>query len=134
MRASYYSRALHALLATAPTSSEKLLKQFTETVVANGHAHLLPKIVRSFEKLTVKDEKASTIEVVSATPLTEAAVAALLKQEPYKLALSPSHKKVVRKTDDAVIGGIVVRTGAMRIDGSHKRALLDLYQNMTNTL
>jgi ATP synthase F1 delta subunit len=133
MRASYYSRALRLAIKEHPHSEEKLLKQFVETVAANGHTHLLSKVVRSFEKLTQKDEKESTIVVTSATQLSEERTLELLKKEPFKHALSTSHKKVIRTVDDSIVGGVVVRTGSVRIDGSHKRALLNLYQSLTSS-
>lgn len=131
MRASYYSRALYAALKEHPEQEEKLLRQFAETVKANGHLYLLPKIVRSVEKLQEKDEKEGTIVITSATPLTAEHTQELLKKEPFKHALLASHKKVVRSVDDSLVGGVVVKTGSTRIDGSYKRALLDLYQHIT---
>lgn len=131
MRASYYSRALHAALGEHPEAEAKLLKQFAETVAANGHSYLLPKIIRSFEKLTAKDEKDGTIVVISAIALTAENTQELLKKEPFKHALSTSHKKIVRTVDGSLVGGVVVKTGSTRIDGSYKRALLDLYQHIT---
>ena len=109
------------------------MKHFMATVEGNGHAYLFPKILRSFEGIVAKEVKASTIVVTSAKPITEEKVLALLKKEPFKNALSMSHKKVVRKTDEGIIGGVVVRTSTMRIDASHKRALLDIYQSLIST-
>ena len=130
MRGKYYALALHEVLKTSPTKEETLLKHFIETVRANGHAYLFPKIIRAFEGIIAKEVKASTIVVTSAKPLTDEKVLAILKKEPFKNALSLSHKKVARKTDDGIIGGVVVRTGTTRIDASHKRALLDIYQSL----
>ena len=130
MRGKYYAQALHEVLLTTSHSEETLLKHFIETVRANGHAYLFPKIVRAYESIIAKEVKASTIVVVSAKPLTDEKVVALLKKEPFKNALSMSHKKVSRMTDDNIIGGVVVRTGTTRIDASHKRALLDIYQSL----
>ncbi len=133
MRAAHYAKALHEILKTHKQDEEKMLKHFAETVAANGHAHLFRKIIKSYERMLAKEDKATTIEVTSATPLSTDAVAALLKKEPFKHALSASHKRVERKTDDSIVGGIVVRTGTMRIDGSYKRSLLELYQTLTST-
>lgn len=134
MRASSYSKALHEALLEHPHSEEKLLRQFTETVVANGHVHLFPRIVKSFARMVAKEEQATTIEVVSATELSQEEVVALLKREPFKHALSTRHRRVVRKTDDTLIGGTIVQTETVRIDASFKRALQNIYQNFTNSL
>ena len=133
MRGTHYAHALQEILKSSPKDEDTLLKNFAGTVVANGHAHLFPKIIKSFERMLAKDVKAGTIEVTSAKPLAQEEVAALLKKEPFKNALSVSHKRVERKVDDGIIGGIVVRTGTTRIDGSYKRALLDLYQSLIST-
>jgi F0F1-type ATP synthase delta subunit len=134
MRASYYAQALYDLALTEKGGEEKLIRQFVETVAGNGHAHMLPKILKSYERIANKEARKSTIEVTSAAPLSEENVLLLLKKEPFKNVLTVSHKKVVRKTDDTLVGGVVVRTGAMRIDASYKRMLLDLYQETIKNL
>lgn len=132
MRASYYAQALYELALAEKGGEEKLIRQFVETVAGNGHAHMLPKILKSYERIAEREVRKSTIEVTSAAPLSEEKVLALLKKEPFKHALTAAHKKVVRKTDDTLVGGVVVRTGAQRIDASYKRMLLDLYQSITS--
>lgn len=114
-------------------SEEKLVKNFVDTVIANGHTYLFPRIVRSFARKIAREEAKETITVSSAKELSQNDVAALLKREPYKHALSPKHRKVVRKTDETLIGGVVVRTGVLRLDSSYKRALQDLYHSLTST-
>lgn len=134
MRASWYSQALYEVLASHKGDDAKLLQQFRDTVVRNGHAHMLPKILRSFERLLVKKDREATIEVTSATPLSEKDVAELLKKAPFKNVLSPGHRTVVRKVDETITGGVVVRTSMMRVDASYKRMLLELYQKITGNL
>lgn len=134
MRASWYSQALYEVLASHKGDDAKLLQQFRDTVVRNGHAHMLPKILRSFERLLVKKDREATIEVTSATPLSEKDVAELLKKAPFKNVLSSGHRTVVRKVDETITGGVVVRTSMMRVDASYKRMLLELYQKITGNL
>src|SRR3989344_3566837 len=130
MRATHYAQAFHDLALYGKIGEETLVKQFIATVRANGHAHLLQQIVRSLERILSREEKQNTIEVSSATALSEGEVSAFLKQEPFKYALSSGHKKVVRKTDETLIGGTFLRTSTKKIDASHKHALLDLYQTL----
>lgn len=134
MRASWYSQALYETLQSHKGDETKLLQQFRETVVRNGHAHMFPKILRSYERLEAKKQKEATIEVTSATPLSEKDVALLLKKSPFKNVLATSHRAVVRKVDETITGGVVVRTSMMRIDASYKRMLLELYQKITGNL
>jgi F0F1-type ATP synthase delta subunit len=130
MRASSYAQALHELTVAGIEDDGKLVKQFVATVERNGHAHLLPQIVRGLERIERREEKKATIEVSSATALSPEKVAQLLKRDPFKHALSATHKKVVRKVDATLVGGAVVRTGSQKIDASHKRALIELYQSL----
>ncbi|OGZ07808.1 MAG: hypothetical protein A3C13_03950 [Candidatus Lloydbacteria bacterium RIFCSPHIGHO2_02_FULL_50_11] len=132
MRASYYAKAFHELTAAQTIEGGTLVKQFVATIIGNGHAHMFPKIVRSLERHLRREEKKSTIEVTSAKELSPAQVSGLLRQEPFKHALSAKHKKVQRKTDETLVGGVVVRTGAFRIDASYKRSLAELYQSLTS--
>ncbi|HEY9585329.1 MAG TPA: F0F1 ATP synthase subunit delta [Candidatus Paceibacterota bacterium] len=134
MRASSYAQAFHELTTSRKIEEGALVKQFVAIVAGNGHAHLLPKIVRSLERTLRREEKKETIEVTSAKELSTGDVTELLKREPFKHALSPLHKKVVRKTDPTLVGGTIVRTGALRIDASYKRSLLELYRHVTEEL
>lgn len=130
MRASCYAQAFHELAVARKIEQVTLVKQFVATVMQNGHAHLFPKIVRLLERTLVREEKKETIEVTSAKELSTEKVAELITQEPFKHAISPAHKKVTRKVDATLVGGTIVKTGALRIDASHKRALLELYQSL----
>lgn len=134
MRASWYSQALYEVLASHKGDDVKLLQQFRDTVVRNGHAHMFPKILRSFERLLIKKDREATIEVTSVIPLSEKDVAELLKKTPFKNVLSPGHRTVIRKVDETITGGVVVRTSMMRVDASYKRMLLELYQKITGNL
>lgn len=131
MRAFHYATALHSLLALHPEKEDELITQFMSTVRANGHEHLLIKIVRSFEKIEKKILTASTIEVTSVVKMSTEEVTKLLRTEPFSKLLSTKHKHVIRKEDDTLVGGVVVKAGSLSVDQSYKRALLDLYQNIT---
>ena len=131
MRAAHYAYALEELLREEPTKETELVDRMLTVVHQNGHDHLLKKILRAFTKLHDRHIKRSTIEVVTATPITEADVQKLLKSEPFKKILSADHKHVKRTVDDSIVGGTIVRTGAERVDTSYKRALIELYQHIT---
>lgn len=134
MRARYYAKALYDLSLEHEGKEEALMRRFVAAVTANRHTHLLPKIIKSYERIVAKAARMHTIEVTSATPISEADVAALLKKAPFKEALTTLHKRVVRKTDPTLVGGAIVRTGTMRIDGSYKRMLRELYQETVANL
>ncbi len=131
MRAAHYAHALEELLKAHPEKESELVERMFTVVHENGHDHLLKKILRSFTRLHERDAKKSTIEVVTATPIAEAEVQKLLKQDPFKKILSADHKHVKRTVDETIVGGTIVRTGGERIDTSYKRALIELYQHIT---
>lgn len=131
MRASYYAKALRAIRVEGAIPEDKLIEHFLSTLAQNGHTHMLPKILRSYARTEAKEASQSTIEVTSAKSMTEAEVQSLLKKDPFRNVLTASHKKVVRKTDATLVGGVVVRTGTTRYDASYKRMLLELYQSLT---
>jgi F0F1-type ATP synthase delta subunit len=95
---------------------------------------MLHKILRAYERILAKNEKHETIEVTTATPLSEPEVAQLLRSEPFAKLISGTHRRVKRKVDPTIIGGAVARTSTSRTDASHKHMLMQIYQNMTNTL
>lgn len=135
MRASHYAQALYRATNDGKNREvEKTVAFFLDIVKANGHTHLLSRITKSLARLELKADKRTMIEVTSAQELSEQSVLELLKKEPFSKALESTHRHVVRKTDDTIIGGVVVRTASMRIDASHKRTLIDMYKGMTETL
>lgn len=130
MRATWYAQALYELEAEGKMSDAPSLERFVDTVRGNGHAHMLPKIIRAYERITQRAEKRSTIEVTTAEECAQDEVTKLLRKEPFAHVLLPTHKKVVRKVDPTLIGGAIVRTGGVRIDASFKRKLQELYQSL----
>lgn len=131
MRASYYAKALREIETSGTIPEEKLVEHFLGVLAQNGHTHMLPNILRSYERMRSKEEAQGTIEVTSATSMAESEVQALLKKDPFRNVLTASHKKVIRKTDPTLVGGVVVRSGTTRYDASYKRMLLELYQSLT---
>ncbi len=134
MRASWYAKAIYDLVETGVMSEEKSIEHVVGVVRMNGHEYMLPKIVRAIERIAQKREKHETIEVITANELPQEEVSALLRKEQFARILSPLHKRVVRKVDETLIGGTIVKTDSVRIDMSYKSALREIYQNMTNTL
>ena len=132
MRAAQYAEALYRAAKEHPHKEDALLSNLTETLKANGHTHFLPRIVRSLERFRTRDEKEGTIRITSSRELTEKETQELLRKEPFKNLLDTSHKRVERVVDDSIIGGAIVSTKSQRVDGSYKRALLELYKSITN--
>ena len=131
MRAAHYAHALYSAITDHPKDEEKLVGNFIEALKVNGHTHFLPRIIRSLERYHARDEKERTISITSGKELSEKDTQEILRKEPFKNLLTASHKRVERIVDDSVIGGVIVRTKAVRVDASYKRALLELYKSIT---
>ena len=132
MRASHYAEALYSAAKDHPEKEDALLANLFATLKENGHTHFLPRIVRSLERFRARDEKERTIRITGSRELSEKETQEVLRKEPFKSLLASSHKRVERAVDDSLIGGVIVSTKAERVDGSYKRALIELYKSITN--
>jgi F-type H+-transporting ATPase subunit delta len=105
-------------------SGRALLRLLTE----NGRLDFLPEIAARFKELEAEDRNVAEVEVVSATALDER------QQERLAAALRTRLNREVRLScavDPALIGGAVVRSGDMLIDGSLRGKLERLETELT---
>ncbi|QKT03604.1 F0F1 ATP synthase subunit delta [Ectothiorhodospiraceae bacterium 2226] len=90
-------------------------RNLIRTLAANGRLELLPDIAALFEMLRADAEGTVEAEVVSALPVSDAQQAiiadALAKRLGRKVALRC-------RTDEALLGGAIIRAGDLVIDGS----------------
>ncbi len=96
-------------------------------VVEQGRGRQLPQILAQLSDLAAEAKKSVVAEVRSAVPLDPAQLDALAK------ALSQAtDKKVEVKllVDPSVVGGVVAKVGDTIIDGTVKRRLEQLKENM----
>ncbi len=131
MRASWYAKALIHLAPSMP--EDELVTRLVSTLKHNGHMHMLPKIVRAYERLVSRRDRHSTITVTTERPYEQAEITQLLRQDDFAKTLTTTHKRVVRVVDPTIVGGAIVRTSKDRVDRSYKRALLDLYRSLVTT-
>ena len=103
---------------------QALLRLLTE----NGRLDFLPEIATRFKELEAEDRNVAEVEVVSATALDER------QKERLAAALKQRLRREVRlhcAVDPALIGGAVVRSGDMLIDGSLRGKLERLETELT---
>jgi F-type H+-transporting ATPase subunit delta len=101
-----------------------LLRLLTE----NGRLDFLPEIAARFQQLEADDRNVAEVEVVSATQLDER------QQQRLAAALRTRLRREVRlhcAVDPTLIGGAVVRSGDMLIDGSLRGKLERLETELT---
>ena len=98
-------------------------------VVEQGRARQLPQILDEVTQLVAEARESVVAEVRSAVPLNDKQKAALAKA-----LSSATGKKVEVKSlvDPSVIGGVVAKVGDMVIDGSVRRRLEQLKEQVSN--
>jgi F-type H+-transporting ATPase subunit delta len=118
--------------------SELLSRVSVSPIVRNTALYLadhnrvaaLPDIARAFTTLAERAEDAVHAEVTSAAPLSEAYYAQL-----QKALEQATGKKVTieRKTDAALIAGVVTRVGDKVFDGSVRTRLAELKESLIHS-
>jgi F-type H+-transporting ATPase subunit delta len=103
-------------------------RAFLRLLNENGRLDLLPEITVRFKELEAEDQNVADVEVTSATTLDTR------QQERLAGALRTRLRRDVRlhcSVDPALVGGAVVRSGDLLIDGSLKGKLERLETELT---
>ena len=101
---------------------------FVRTLAANRRLAVLPQIAARFDELKDAAEGVADVTVTSAAPLDAG------QQKTLSAALEKRLKRTVRlhfATDPALIGGAVVRSGDLVIDGSLRTRLERIAYELT---
>jgi ATP synthase F1 delta subunit len=103
--------ALRDLLADA----DELVRNFLLLLVEKGRASQLAEIHREFEALVAAEERRLNVELTTAYALTDEETRGIVAQ-----IERASGRKVeaTTKVDPALIGGLVLQAGSMRVDAS----------------
>lgn len=98
-------------------SKDELARNFIATLAENRRLRFLPEIAAMYETLRADAENVADVEVTSAVPLDEA------QRQRLTTALKIRLKRDVRlhcDVDASLVGGAIVRSGDLVIDGSLK--------------
>lgn len=104
-------------------------KNFLSLLAQNRRLALLPQIAAIYEVLRAEVENIADVQVTSAIALDDA------QRQRFKLALQQRLKREVRlhcDIDASLVGGAIVRTGDLVIDGSLKARLARLASDITH--
>ncbi len=99
-----------------------------DLLAENGRVHYLPEIAEHFDELKSDHQNVADVEVVSAAELNE------IQRERLATALRTRLRRDVRlhcSVDPSLIGGAVVRSGDLLIDGSIANKLQRLDVELT---
>ena len=118
-----------AIALVAPQQANQLFEQFLLVLAQNRRLGLLPEICNQFETLRAESEQVIKAKITSAAKLSEAEVSSL------KAALKKRFSREVEistTVDPDLIGGAVIDTGDIVIDGSIKTKLARLAATLSN--
>ncbi len=113
----------------AGSSLDGSAQNFVATLAHNRRLGLLPHIAKMYEVLRADVERVADVDVISAVPLDAA------QQQRLTAALQIRLKRSVRlhcSVDASLMGGAIVRSGDLVIDGSVKERLGRLASVITN--
>ena len=106
---------------------EPLLANFLALVAEKGRAGELEEIAREFERLMAREERRLTVELTTARELTDAEAKTIVEQIEQA---SGRTVEATRTVDPALVGGIVLRAGSLRVDASVRGRLERLRQEL----
>lgn len=123
----YALSLLEVLENTAPKQQDRVIDNFIKILESNGDIAAYEKIVTEVEKLI--GDRAETSQVIVTTAGDANVTPALLKELNQ---FSKSKMEVTNITDEAIIGGVVIRVDDTLIDASLKTQLDNLEDNLKN--
>jgi F-type H+-transporting ATPase subunit delta len=117
-----------AFAALAPKLGiDEITTNFLGVLAANGRKKELRNVVRAFNRLAADHRGETTAEVITAHPLSDDQIDALMAQ---LRARAGSDVNIDAEVDPTILGGIVVKLGSQRIDASIRTKLNRLAQVM----
>ncbi len=118
-----------ALISVCDEQMDEGSKNFISLLAENHRLALLPKISAQFEQLKANQQKSVEVNVTTAFDLGEQQQQKLTQALSSKLGREVSLTAVV---DKSIIGGVIVRTDDMVIDGSIRARLAKLAEAMNS--
>jgi F-type H+-transporting ATPase subunit delta len=100
--------------------ADELVRNFVLLVSEKGRAGEIEEIHRELDALVAEEQKRLTVELTTAYELSDEEAASILKQIEQASGRSV---EATRKVDPALIGGIVLQAGSLRVDASVKGRL-----------
>lgn len=118
-----------AMISVCDEQMEETSKNFIALLAENQRLALLPEIAAQFEQLKANQQKSVEVSVTTAFDLGE--------QQQQKLTQALSSKlgrevSLTAEVDKSIIGGVIVRTEDLVIDGSVRARLAKLAEAMNS--
>ncbi len=109
-----------AVLGEILGDADELVHNFVLLVAEKGRAGEIEEIYREFDALVAAEQKRLIVELTTAYALSDEEAASILKKIETGSGRSV---EATRKVDPALIGGIVLQAGSLRVDASIKGRL-----------
>lgn len=124
-----YEQKAEVLISVCEQQMDDAGKNFTVLLAENQRLALLPEIALQFARLKAAQEKRVDVDLTTAFPLDDA------QQQKLAQALSTKLGREVKLTsqvDKSILGGVVVRSDDLVIDGSIRARLAKLAEAMNS--
>jgi len=116
-------RAKQEALESALGRSDETFRNFVRLVAEKGRAGELEAMYDEWERLLAAEEQILELELTTAVELSDADAAAVVQ----KIEEASGRKvEATRTVDPDLIGGLVLRAGSVRVDGSVRGRLASL--------
>jgi F-type H+-transporting ATPase subunit delta len=109
------SSAKAAILGDLAGDEEPLFANFLQLVAEKGRSGELEEVAHEFERLMAREDRRLTVELTTARELSEAEADAILRQIEQAAG---RRVEATRTVDPALVGGIVLQAGSLRVDAS----------------
>lgn len=106
-------RAVEAVLTAAGTSD--FVRRFVGVVAEHRRLAVLPQIIEAFQRKLAERRGETSVEVISARPLSPAQLTALMSALQKGVSRNIA---LTTRTDEALLGGMIVKIGSRMIDSS----------------
>ena len=120
-------RAKSAALEVVLEDAEETLRNFLRLLAEKGRAAEIEDVHREFERLVAAAEGRLDVELTTAFELSEDEASAIVDQI---ASASGRQVRATRHVDPKLIGGIVLQAGSHRLDGSIRRRLEKMRQEL----
>jgi F-type H+-transporting ATPase subunit delta len=120
-------RARRAALEDLLADSDELVRNFMVLTAEKGRAGQIEEIHREFERLVAAEQGRVSVELTTAFELSDEQARRIVEQIEHA---SGRRIEATRHVDPALIGGLVLQAGSLRVDASVRGRLERLRQEL----
>jgi F-type H+-transporting ATPase subunit delta len=123
-------RAKSDVLAEVSEGADDLVRNFLHLVASKGRAGELRTMAEELDAIVDREEGRVQVELTTAHELSDAEAAAIVGQIEQA---SGTRVEAVRSVDPALVGGMILQAGSLRVDASVRGRLERLRRELATT-